>query len=80
MTLEHVGRRIELVYTPVRDDGLRGKPFSIVSDVIAPGKGNVAITCTSVWPFQQEFPCIYSLIISIYIIKIFQNKMYTLDS
>lgn len=53
LTLEHVGRRIELVYTPVRDDGLRGKPISIVSDIIAPGKGNVSITCTSVCHYQR---------------------------
>lgn len=38
LTLPDVGRRIELVYTPVRQDTLRGNPVSAVSDVIAPGK------------------------------------------
>ncbi|XP_058099162.1 187-kDa microtubule-associated protein AIR9 isoform X2 [Magnolia sinica] len=36
LTLEDVGKCIELVYTPVRMDGLRGVPKSIVSDAIAP--------------------------------------------
>ncbi|CAM8932942.1 unnamed protein product [Rhodiola kirilowii] len=37
LTLHDVGRRIELVYTPVRQDALKGNPVSVVSDVIAPG-------------------------------------------
>ncbi|KAJ6832033.1 187-kDa microtubule-associated protein AIR9 [Iris pallida] len=36
LTLEDVGRRIEVVYTPVRSDGLRGSPKNIISSVIAP--------------------------------------------
>ncbi|XP_077243847.1 outer arm dynein light chain 1 protein [Tasmannia lanceolata] len=36
LTLEDVDRVIELVYTPIRGDGQRGGPKSIVSDVIAP--------------------------------------------
>ncbi|XP_043702000.1 187-kDa microtubule-associated protein AIR9 [Telopea speciosissima] len=36
LTLEDVGRRIELVYTPVRRDGMKGTPRSIVSDEIVP--------------------------------------------
>ncbi|KAG9439115.1 hypothetical protein H6P81_019280 [Aristolochia fimbriata] len=36
LTLEDVGRCIELVYTPMRKDGLRGKVKSIVSDAILP--------------------------------------------
>lgn len=36
LTLEDVGRCIELVYTPVRQDGIKGSPRSILSDVIAP--------------------------------------------
>ncbi|XP_068657633.1 187-kDa microtubule-associated protein AIR9-like isoform X2 [Aristolochia californica] len=37
LALEDVGKRIELVYIPMRKDGLRGKEKSIVSDVISPG-------------------------------------------
>lgn len=37
LTINEVGRCIELVYTPVRNDGDRGSPKSVVSDVIAPG-------------------------------------------
>ncbi|KAE7996085.1 hypothetical protein FH972_000834 [Carpinus fangiana] len=36
LTLEDVGRCIELVYTPVRQDGTKGSPRSILSDIIAP--------------------------------------------
>lgn len=37
LTLEDVGERIELVYTPVRKDGLKGTPRSVMSNPIAPG-------------------------------------------
>ncbi|XP_022035556.1 187-kDa microtubule-associated protein AIR9 isoform X1 [Helianthus annuus] len=36
LTLEDVGGCVELVYTPVREDGLKGCPKSIVSDPILP--------------------------------------------
>ncbi|PON54757.1 LRR domain containing protein [Parasponia andersonii] len=36
LTLDDVGTCIELVYTPIRDDGMKGNPRSILSDVIAP--------------------------------------------
>lgn len=36
LTLDDVGRCIELVYTPMRKDGTRGNPKSIQSDVIVP--------------------------------------------
>ncbi|KAG1348232.1 putative 187-kDa microtubule-associated protein AIR9 [Cocos nucifera] len=36
LTLEDVGECIELIYTPVRKDGSRGSPRSIISDVIVP--------------------------------------------
>ncbi|PIA41703.1 hypothetical protein AQUCO_02200255v1 [Aquilegia coerulea] len=36
ITVEDVGGCIELVYTPVRKDGLRGTPKRVVSDVISP--------------------------------------------
>ncbi|KAL8192254.1 hypothetical protein R6Q57_027921 [Mikania cordata] len=36
LTLEDVGRCLELVYTPVREDGLKGSPKSIVSGPIIP--------------------------------------------
>lgn len=38
LTIEDVGKVIELVYTPVRNDGIRGNPRSVISEVIAPGK------------------------------------------
>ncbi|XP_022146546.1 187-kDa microtubule-associated protein AIR9 [Momordica charantia] len=38
LTLDDVGSHIELVYTPVRDDGMKGNPRSVISDVIAPGE------------------------------------------
>ncbi|XP_023003645.1 187-kDa microtubule-associated protein AIR9 [Cucurbita maxima] len=38
LTLDDVGSRIELVYTPIRDDGMKGNPRSITSDAIAPGE------------------------------------------
>ncbi|KAL5197898.1 hypothetical protein ABZP36_001410 [Zizania latifolia] len=37
LTLDDVGSRIELVFTPVRDDGLQGSPKNILSDTILPG-------------------------------------------
>lgn len=36
LTLDDVGTCIELVYTPIREDGTKGNPRSILSDVIAP--------------------------------------------
>lgn len=36
LTLEDVGARIEIIYTPVRKDGTKGSPKSIVSDLISP--------------------------------------------
>ncbi|CAA0823754.1 187-kDa microtubule-associated protein AIR9, partial [Striga hermonthica] len=38
LTLNEVGDRVEIVYTPVRDDGLKGSPKTIVSCPIAPGE------------------------------------------
>uniref|UniRef100_A0A1D1Z6I6 Protein phosphatase 1 regulatory subunit pprA n=1 Tax=Anthurium amnicola TaxID=1678845 RepID=A0A1D1Z6I6_9ARAE len=38
LTLEDVGGCIELIYTPVRKDGLRGTPKNIISSVIAPAE------------------------------------------
>lgn len=38
LTLEEVGKRIELVYSPMRKDGIKGNPRTIVSNVIAPGE------------------------------------------
>ncbi|XP_059596141.1 187-kDa microtubule-associated protein AIR9 isoform X2 [Vitis vinifera] len=38
LTIEDVGKVIELVYTPVRNDGIRGNPRSVISEVIAPGE------------------------------------------
>lgn len=37
LTLDDVGTCIELVYTPMRKDGMRGNPKKIQSDVVAPG-------------------------------------------
>ena len=37
LTLSDAGCCIELVYTPIRKDGLRGAPVSIISPVISPG-------------------------------------------
>ncbi|VVB02098.1 unnamed protein product [Arabis nemorensis] len=36
LSLEDVGESIELIYTPVREDGIEGTPRSIRSDAIAP--------------------------------------------
>ncbi|TKY72978.1 187-kDa microtubule-associated protein AIR9 [Spatholobus suberectus] len=36
LTLEDVGACIEIIYTPVRKDGIKGSPKSIVSDPISP--------------------------------------------
>ncbi|XP_004293996.1 PREDICTED: 187-kDa microtubule-associated protein AIR9 [Fragaria vesca subsp. vesca] len=36
LTLDDVGKCIELVYTPMRKDGMRGNPKSIKSDVVEP--------------------------------------------
>uniref|UniRef100_A0A1J3CLM1 187-kDa microtubule-associated protein AIR9 n=1 Tax=Noccaea caerulescens TaxID=107243 RepID=A0A1J3CLM1_NOCCA len=36
LSLEDVGESIELIYTPVREDGIEGSPRSIRSDSIAP--------------------------------------------
>lgn len=48
MTLEDVGKFIELVYTPMRKDGVRGNPRSIKSNMIAPGLLYSTIECTFV--------------------------------
>lgn len=37
LTIEDVGKNIELVYTPVRNDGMKGNPRSVMSEVISPG-------------------------------------------
>lgn len=37
LSIDDVGACIELVYTPVRKDGARGSPKSIISDIIVPG-------------------------------------------
>ncbi|KAG1368409.1 putative 187-kDa microtubule-associated protein AIR9 [Cocos nucifera] len=36
LTLDDVGKCIELIYTPIRMDGSRGSPKNIISDVIVP--------------------------------------------
>ena len=36
LTIDEVGRCIELVYTHVRKDGMKGNPKSILFDVITP--------------------------------------------
>ncbi|KAI4370946.1 hypothetical protein MLD38_019233 [Melastoma candidum] len=36
LSLDDVGTYIELTYTPVRDDGMRGTPKSLVSDIVVP--------------------------------------------
>lgn len=41
LTLEDVGSRIEVTFTPVRNDGARGNPQSTVSDIIMPGRNFV---------------------------------------
>ncbi|KAL4563579.1 hypothetical protein LXL04_027622 [Taraxacum kok-saghyz] len=38
ITLEEVGKCIELIYTPVRIDGVKGTPKSIISSPISPGE------------------------------------------
>lgn len=38
LSLEDVGESIEIIYTPVREDGIEGSPRSIRSDSIAPGE------------------------------------------
>ncbi|XP_039006552.1 187-kDa microtubule-associated protein AIR9-like [Hibiscus syriacus] len=36
LTIDDVGKNIELVYTPIRKDGVKGNPRSIISDEIFP--------------------------------------------
>ncbi|CAN1812949.1 187-kDa microtubule-associated protein AIR9 [Linum perenne] len=36
LTLEDVGEHIELIYLPIREDGVRGSPKTIKSDIIVP--------------------------------------------
>ncbi|KAJ3670004.1 hypothetical protein LUZ60_010328 [Juncus effusus] len=38
LTLDHVGVQIELVFTPVRNDGEKGPSKSIISDVVIPAE------------------------------------------
>lgn len=38
LSLDDVGESIELIYTPVREDGIEGSPRSIRTDGIAPGE------------------------------------------
>jgi hypothetical protein len=37
LDLADIDCRIELIYTPVREDGLQGSPRSVISDTILPG-------------------------------------------
>lgn len=37
LNLDDVDSRIELVYTPVREDGVQGPPRRVISDTIVPG-------------------------------------------
>lgn len=37
LDLADVDCQIELIYTPVREDGLQGSPRSAISDIILPG-------------------------------------------
>ncbi|GLT97098.1 hypothetical protein SLE2022_146820 [Rubroshorea leprosula] len=36
LTLDDVGKNVELVFTPIRKDGMKGNPRSIISDLISP--------------------------------------------
>ncbi|KAJ1287736.1 hypothetical protein BS78_02G033400 [Paspalum vaginatum] len=38
LDLADVNCQIELIYTPVREDGLQGSPMSVISDIILPGE------------------------------------------
>ena len=38
LSIEHVGRCVELVFMPVHKDGIKGIAKSVVSSVVAPGK------------------------------------------
>ncbi|WVZ61871.1 hypothetical protein U9M48_011679 [Paspalum notatum var. saurae] len=38
LDLADVNCQIELIYTPVREDGLQGSPRSVISDIILPGE------------------------------------------
>lgn len=38
LTLDDVGRSIELVYTPMRKDGVKGNPKSVITGEISPGE------------------------------------------
>lgn len=40
LTLADVGTCIELVYTPVRIDGMKGDPSGLLSDIVGPGEYN----------------------------------------
>ncbi|GAB4829402.1 187-kDa microtubule-associated protein air9 [Ancistrocladus abbreviatus] len=62
LTLEDVGSHIEVVFTPVRDDGVRGISMSIMCDVIMPAEPmGLALTipdcCESieVLPYRRYF-------------------------
>lgn len=57
LTLEDVGRNIEVIYTPVRKDGMKGHPMSIVSDVITPADPmGLELLIPDCWESQEVVP------------------------
>lgn len=58
LTLDDVGSRIEIIFTPVRNDGVRGIPKSIISDVIMPADPvGLELTIPSCHEAEVVLPC-----------------------
>lgn len=57
LSLEDVGSCIELVYTPVRKDGAKGTPRSVVSDVVIPADPmGVELIIPDCWEDMEVVP------------------------
>lgn len=50
---------MELVYTPVRADGLKGSPKTLVSCPVSPGECFNCFTCS--WHFYSNHICLLSI-------------------
>ena len=46
LTIDEVGDSVELVYTPVRADGLKGSPKTLVSRAVSPGECFGCFVCS----------------------------------
>ena len=64
LTLEDVGGCVELVYTPVRDDGVKGSPKSIVSGPISPGEFKIHLVVCLIGLNMTSKKCLMTIFVT----------------